>query len=354
FQEEQASGASMELGQQAQPPPPLFQSEHHLLADMRYLSEIRGNLSEIEANLPSACEILEGDGGSKLYLVGTAHFSEQSCQDVRDVIRQVKPHRVILELCQTRTGILTLDEDTLRAQVADTGLESVRRNARSLGWSGAIMHYLMGRLSACIMDQIGLLPGGEFRAAVDEARGLPFCEILLKDRSIRITIQRTLSKLSLYGKLRLAYCLLFSMEAITKEQIEMFKDKDLLEQLLAELGETFPELREVIVDERDRYMAYQFRSLCKPLFPGVPSINVAVVGFGHKTGIRSYWPAAADPSILGDCMTVPVAPLSERLFLRTAKYTLIGSTLFLLYLTGRLTYRRILLPLATGIRAMLL
>ncbi len=38
--------------------------------------------------------------GAKVYLVGTAHFSKESCEDVSLVIQAVQPDIVMVELCK--------------------------------------------------------------------------------------------------------------------------------------------------------------------------------------------------------------------------------------------------------------
>lgn len=46
---------------------------------------------------------------------------------------------------------------------------------------------------------------------------------------------------------------------IRKEDVEKFKDKDLLATLMVEMAADYPELRDVIVDERDKYLAYNLQ-----------------------------------------------------------------------------------------------
>lgn len=41
-----------------------------------------------------------------VYLVGTAHVSLQSAEDVRRVIQAVRPQNVVVELCSSRTAIM--------------------------------------------------------------------------------------------------------------------------------------------------------------------------------------------------------------------------------------------------------
>lgn len=50
---------------------------------------------------------------SRLYLIGTAHFSVESQEDVMRAIQQVQPDAVMVELCASRISILSMDEETL-------------------------------------------------------------------------------------------------------------------------------------------------------------------------------------------------------------------------------------------------
>jgi len=74
----------------------------------------------------------------------------------------------------------------------------------------------------------------------------------------------------------------FSMDEINEEDIENMKNKDILETLLSEIGETFPVIRRTLIDERDQYLAYKIRTA-----PG--NKIVAVVGAGHVPGIKRHW-----------------------------------------------------------------
>lgn len=56
----------------------------------------------------------------------------------------------------------------------------------------------------------------------------------------------------------------------------------MLEMFLSEIGKSFPEIRRILIDERDQYLAHMIRSA-----PGKKI--VAVVGAGHVPGIQSYW-----------------------------------------------------------------
>lgn len=87
--------------------------------------KIYGSLEEFDKNLPDTVTVLDTPFGSKVYLVGTAHFSHESQDDVSLVIRNVRPDIVMVELCSSRIHILKHDEKTLLEEARDINLTKV-------------------------------------------------------------------------------------------------------------------------------------------------------------------------------------------------------------------------------------
>ena len=56
--------------------------------------------------LPETVTVLEGEYGSKVYLVGTAHFSEDSQQDVCQVSRKVPLVEVIMKMMKIYKNLI--------------------------------------------------------------------------------------------------------------------------------------------------------------------------------------------------------------------------------------------------------
>lgn len=56
-------------------------------------------ISNEEFSPPACCSQLHA---AQIFLVGTAHVSSASAEEVRDVIKQVKPGTVMVELCAGR------------------------------------------------------------------------------------------------------------------------------------------------------------------------------------------------------------------------------------------------------------
>lgn len=107
---------------------------------------------------------------------------------------------------------------------------------------------------------------------------------------IKLTLNRSFNSLPWYRKIRLAWCLLTTDTNLTKEDIEELKKHDMLETLVKEFGDTFPEFKRVLIDERDMYLTHSLKQACKPI-PNdsiadgfSPACIVGVVGLGHCKG----------------------------------------------------------------------
>jgi hypothetical protein len=60
--------------------------------------KIYDSIEEFNANLPETVTLLKTPNKCNVYLLGTAHFSDKSREDVANVIRNVRPKNVVLEV----------------------------------------------------------------------------------------------------------------------------------------------------------------------------------------------------------------------------------------------------------------
>jgi len=153
----------------------------------------------------------------------------------------------------------------------------------------SLLHLLLLSMSASLTKKLGMAPGGEFRAAVQEADKLPVRpSLLLGDRPFNVTLSRAIASLSFMQKVKLAWQFLISTDDITKEEIEKCKERDLLEKMLSEMTGEFPSITEVFVNERDYYLAHTLflsaQAVGETKRDGEATV-VAVVGMGHVPGI---------------------------------------------------------------------
>uniref|UniRef100_A0A1Y1NEA4 TraB domain-containing protein n=1 Tax=Photinus pyralis TaxID=7054 RepID=A0A1Y1NEA4_PHOPY len=299
-------------------------------------NKVKLHSEDFDNNLPETVTLLKHpETGVKVYLVGTAHFSKESQDDVIKVIRNVQPQIIVLELCDARTSILSLDEATILEEAKNIDFDKVRSTIRTNGFYNGVMYLLLLNMSAHITKEIGMAPGGEFRVAYKEARTLPSCSIHLGDRPIQITLKRALSRLSWFQTIKLGWHLLTNKEPISKEEIEKCKRRDMLEQLLADMAGEYPALGEVFVDERDIYLTHSLQMvsgprLHKPVVDQEPPTVVGVVGMGHVVGITRLWLKDQRP-FLANILTIPPPSLSSKIFRITFRLSLLTLGGFVIY-----------------------
>ncbi|XP_031319374.2 traB domain-containing protein isoform X4 [Camelus dromedarius] len=235
--------------------PRVLPGEPQNLSDVdafKLLLEMKLKRRRARPSLPRTVTELVAEDGSRVYVVGTAHFSDDSKKDV------------------VKNGVMS-----------------------------GLMQMLLLKVSAHITEQLGMAPGGEFREAFKEASKVPFCKFHLGDRPIPVTFKRAIAALSFWQKVKLAWGLCFLSDPISKDDVERCKQKDLLEQMMAEMIGEFPDLHRTIVSERDVYLTYMLRQAARRLeLPRasdaeprkcVPSVVVGVVGMGHVPGIEKNW-----------------------------------------------------------------
>ena len=223
--------------------------------------------------------------GKEITLIGTAHISQESADLVSQVIEETKPDTVCVELCQSR-----YDSLTQKKKWENTDLLKVIKEKKAFL---LLSNLLLASFQRKIGQKLGIRPGEEILQAIRSAEAAG-AVVHLADRDIRITLSRTWRLMGFWKKTKLLTEILSSVwevEEITQEQIEEMKKKDVLDALLSEIGEVLPEVRRILIDERDQYLSYKIRHA-----PG--NRVVAVVGAGHVPGILGSWNQEVDLAFL--------------------------------------------------------
>ncbi|XP_071454410.1 uncharacterized protein [Hetaerina americana] len=169
------------------------------------LSGSPSTTAAINSSLPDTVTLLSTPDGGSVYLVGTAHFSKESQEDVAQVIRAVQPHVILVELCKARVNILQLDEQTILEEAKNINFDKIKSTIQQNGLFHGIMNILLLSMSAHLTKELGMAPGGEFRRAFSEAKNVPGCVVHLGDRPIKLTLQRALASLSWWQTLKLTW-----------------------------------------------------------------------------------------------------------------------------------------------------
>ena len=212
-------------------------------------------------------------GEKSILLIGTAHISQESVNLVKQVIEQEKPDTVCLELDSKRYKAMTEKEDWQKLD-----LKQIIKNKQL---STLLVSILMSSYQKRLGGKLGVTPGAELLAGATTAKehSIP---VSLCDRDVRITLRRAWKSTSFFKKGYLMSSLLasvFDKEEIDEEKLENMKKKDVLAGLMDEMGQSFPDLKRVLIDERDIYLAEKIKDTAGDRL-------VAVVGAGHVAGIK--------------------------------------------------------------------
>ena len=221
----------------------------------------------------------------EIILLGTAHVSKESARLVTSVIEEEKPDTVCIELCQSRYQSIRQKD---RWQNMDIVKVIKEKKAFLL-----LSNLLLASFQKKIAKKLDIKPGAEMLSAIETAEKVG-AQIHLADRDIRVTLSRIWRVMSLWDKLKILFQLILSageIEEISEEDVEKMKQEDMLETLLADVEKTLPVLRNILIDERDRYLAHKIKTA-----PG--KRIVAVVGAGHVPGIKKYWEVNTDINAL--------------------------------------------------------
>lgn len=216
-----------------------------------------------------------GTWEKEIVVVGTAHVSQDSVDEVEAVIEREKPDTVAVELDWKR--FQSLQDDTFLKE------QDVGDLLRSGDLSLVLLQLVLSIYQRKLGDEFDLSPGEELQAAIAAANETG-ADLALIDRDISTTLQRARNQLTFTEKMKLVAGLVasaFDDEEITAEDIESLKDGDALQAVMDELTQVFPSLQTVFVDERDQYMAQKLLELEGEKI-------VAVVGAGHVNGILQY------------------------------------------------------------------
>ncbi len=250
-------------------------------------------------------------GDKTIILVGTAHISQESVELVQTVIKQELPDCVCLELDDKRYQALTQKKHW---QALD--LKTIVRNKQL---STLLVSLLMASYQKRLGGKLGVKPGAELLAAAQTAKDLKI-PISLCDRDVRITLRRAWKSTSFFKKGYLLTSLLaslFDKTEITEEKLTELKQKDVLTELMDEMGDSLPDLKRVLIDERDLYLVEKIKST-----PG--KRIVAIVGAGHVAGMKKKF-EEDNKELLAEITNIPPVSKSYKIIGWTIPAIIIGS-----------------------------
>ena len=242
-------------------------------------------------------------GEREIILIGTAHVSQESCDEVKKAVEEKLPDCVAIELDEGRYKSLN-DTESWR------NLDIVKVLKNKQGFL-LLANLVLSGFQKRMGNNVGVKPGDEMRAA-DAAAREKGINVAMVDRSIQTTLRRAWAVNSLWGKCKLISALIasaFDKEEISGEQIENLKNRSEMDSMMKELADYMPIVKQVLIDERDRYLASKIWE-CKG------NKTLAVLGAGHLPGVEAYLnelAAGTKTSDTKDIENVPEKTISSKI-----------------------------------------
>lgn len=215
-----------------------------------------------------------------LTIIGTAHVSADSVDEVKDAIYEQHPEVVAIELDRGR--YIRLKKEMMGIKEDDTISVSqiIKDNKVGLFLTTTLLSYFQSKIGA----DVDVKPGSEMVGAIEACEDLQI-PIALIDRDINATLQRALNRMGFIEKSKFLFGILASAIGIGDDEedidIEELKNPENLDDLMEMFKDEAPSVYEVLVHERDAYLAGKIMQ--------IPQDHViAVVGAGHRPGIEKY------------------------------------------------------------------
>lgn len=211
-------------------------------------------------------------GDKELILIGTAHVSKLSAEQVKEVIEAEQPDSVAIELDAQRYQSVTENSKWKEMDI----FKVIKEKKASL----LLMNLAISSFQNRLADQFGIKPGQEMIQGIESAKETG-AELVLADRNIQVTFSRIWGNIGLLGKVQLlmsVFFSIFSKETISEEDLEKMKSQDTLSAVMDDFTKAFPRLKTPLIDERDQYLAQKIKDA-----PGKKV--VAVLGAAHIPGI---------------------------------------------------------------------
>ncbi len=232
--------------------------------EIHYLSSIEVEIRFIDS--------LNHDSNRRIFLLGTAHVSEQSARQTEEQIAKLQPDCICIELDSQRYQTLQQKE-----RWQNLNLFKILKEGKGFL---LLVNLLLASFQKRVGRDLAMKPGQEMIRAMELAHEKQI-HLELVDRSVEVTLKRAWAKCNLWQRSKLLNSLLaslFSEEKISEEYIEKLKEADTLEHLMEEFANYLPSIKTSLIDERDVFLA---RSIA-----GAPGKNIfAVLGAGHLRGV---------------------------------------------------------------------
>ena len=199
-------------------------------------------------------------------IIGTGHVFDLS-QSILNVFDEKQPDIVCIELDKKRYNALVMRKNNPEA------FQEARKNT-------PFIYRLLARFQDSMAKEYGVEAGDEMMTAINyaQSRQLPVAFI---DLNAQFMFARMLKSMGFSEKIKLLISG-FSGFFISKKRVEkeLKKHESNFDKYIEEVGEKFPTIKRVLIDERNEYMVNQLVKADEEY-----DKIVAVMGDGHIPGI---------------------------------------------------------------------
>ena len=210
----------------------------------------------------------------ELILIATAHVSKASAELVKEVIDREQPDSICVELDEDRYNNMKNPKAW-----SETDLVQVIKDGK-VGFM--LANLVLSSYQKKLAKQLDTNVGQEMVQGIQSAEEIG-ANLVLADRNIQTTFMRIWRKMNLKEKFDLLLNLFFALDddeqsEITDEEISKMLEKDMLEAAMENMQEEFPKVGDILLHERDQYLANKIKNA-----PGEKV--VAVLGGAHVAGV---------------------------------------------------------------------
>ncbi len=210
--------------------------------------------------------------GKDIILIPTAHVSVESAKLVKETIEKENPDSVCIELDEGRYNSLKDPEKWKNTNVIDV----IKQKKVTM----LIANLILSSYQKNIAKKLKTKPGQEMIQGMESAEKMG-SELVLADRDIQTTFKRIWRHMGFFEKIKLTVSLIFAddEEEVSEDELSDLIKRDNLENVINDLGKTYPQIANTLLHERDEYLAYNIKNA-----PG--DKVVAVLGAAHTPGVE--------------------------------------------------------------------
>ncbi|MDG6229787.1 MAG: TraB/GumN family protein [Candidatus Thermoplasmatota archaeon] len=203
-------------------------------------------------------------------LIGTGHVFDLSDQ-IQDILEEKQPDIVCVELDEKRYASLLMKRNG--SKTSDLQKKNV-----------SFLYQILGRFQEAMAAEYGVHAGDEMLTGIKFAHDHQLPMVFI-DRSADQIFARMIKEMGFLEKIRLFFSALGSLFVSKKQVDKEIKKLDTnLEAYLEQVGDKFPTVKRVLIDERNKYMVKQLLET-QEAYENI----VAIVGDGHIPGLLSLF-----------------------------------------------------------------